>query len=169
MDGAPVATSAERRTPEDPAAGPAGQFLYETFYGGALGGSAVALFFAALDTIMGRALFTPSVIGTALLTDIAPTRLTDVRLDMVALYSVVHFGAFLLLGAVVSRIYDLLGRSVGLTVAVTFTLLTLLFVAGSATILEGVGGVIGWPWVLTANLIAAIPMAIFLRRARDVD
>lgn len=168
MDVAP-GTTAERSATEDPAGGPTGQFLYETFYGGALGGSVIALLFLVLDTAMGRPLFTPSVIGTALFTDVVPTPMTDVRHDMVALYSVAHFGTFLLLGAAASKLYGRLQQSVAMTVGAIFVLLTVAFLLGSATILEGVGGVVGWHWVLLANVSAAIPMAIFLQRARNLD
>jgi hypothetical protein len=39
---------------------PLADFLYETFYGGAIGGSILALFFLAVDTLAGQPLFTPS-------------------------------------------------------------------------------------------------------------
>lgn len=160
----PAAAAAETT---DPAAGPMAQFLYEAFHSAAIGGSVIALFFLALDSLAGRPLFTPSLIGTSLFTAVAPGSVTEVRLDMVAYFSGVHFGSFLLLGAVVSKMCRWTGLSTTSPTSVTalvFVLLTGGFLLASWIAMPGAGSVIGIQWVFLANLVTAVAMAIFFYR-----
>ena len=66
--------------PRDHAAGPTADFLFDTFYGGAIGGSILALFFLVVDVVGGHALFTPSLLGTALFADAPVTATTEIGL-----------------------------------------------------------------------------------------
>lgn len=158
---ADLESGAER---EDQTSGGTAQFLYETFYGGAIGGSAIALLFLVLDSLAGRPLFTPSAIGTALFIGTAPDVTTEIRLDMVAYYSVVHFGAFLLLGGVVSKMCRWTGLSRSSPVSVTalvFVLLSAAFFGAAGLAMPGIGSTIGIVRVLIANAVTAVAMATF--------
>jgi hypothetical protein len=140
------------------------QFLYEAFYGGAIGGSAIALLFLLLDSLGGRPLFTPSAIGTALFTGTTPDAAAEIRLDMVAYYSAVHFAAFLLLGGVVSKMcrWTGLSRSSPTSVsALVFVLLTAAFFGGAWSVMPGIVSTIGIVRVLVANAATAVAMATF--------
>jgi hypothetical protein len=165
-NGRPSATGL-RESPTDPAAGAAGQFAYEAVYAGALGGTVIALFFLVLDSLVGRPLATASLMGTALFTELPPDPTAEIRHDMVALYSVVHFGVFFLLGALASTLYDLLGGAVVTVIVAIFALLTGVFALASVTVLEGAGSAIGWHWVVLVNLATAVAMGRFIGRARD--
>lgn len=142
--------------------------LYSTLYGGALGGSAIAIFFLILDAVQGRPLFTPSLIGTTLFTAADPASVTSVRLDMVAYFSLVHFAAFFALGGVASRLYlgmeALRGRK-GVLVTVIFALLTATLFAADRLFMAGVVATLGVFQVLTANAVTAWVMASFAARA----
>ena len=163
---APTSTSAP-----DPAAGPRGDFAYETFFGAAIGGAVIALFFLVVDAVAGRVFFTPSLMGTALVSDAPVTVDTPVRLDMVALYSVAHFALFLVLGAVASK---LRGRALAiggpaLLGGTLFVLMTCGFWFATTAWLTGAATAIGWPWVLAANLLTAIAMTAFVRQVHPAE
>lgn len=158
-------TSTEPGTRPDPASSEQGEFLYEAFYAGAFGGSVVALLFLVPDAVAGHALLTPSRMGMALFTERAPGTVMNVHLNMVALYSIAHFGAFFLFGAIGSKIHDAI-ESWPVVAAVLFATMSVAFLIASLTLLDGVGGLVGWHWILLANLAAAITMAAFITRAR---
>lgn len=142
--------------------------LYETFYGGAIGGSILALFFAAVDALEGQALFTPSVLGTAFFTEATASADAEIRLDMVAYFSVLHLAAFLLIGLGLAIAYRRLGayaRRPALMAALTFAVLTGGFGVAGALFAPGVVGVIGLPWIAAGNLLTAIGMIAFMEWA----
>lgn len=143
----------------------ANDLAYGAFYGGALGGTVIALFFLIVDAIQGQALYTPSMLGTALFLD---TVVPGVRLDMVALFSIVHFATFFALGGVASWLHltwePLRGRVVGLG-AILFVLLTGALFLGDWLFLDGVAIALGIVEVLLANALTAAAMAAFIVRA----
>jgi hypothetical protein len=81
--------------------------LYESFYSGAIGGAVIALFFLVLDIVGGRPLFTPSLVGSVLFFGESAEAVTGVRLEGVALASIVHLLAFMLLGLMASWVVRL--------------------------------------------------------------
>lgn len=142
--------------------------LYETFYGGAIGGSILALFFVVVDVLQGQALFTPSAVGTAFFTEASASSNAEIRLDMVAYFSIVHLAAFLLIGFGLAIAYRRLGayaRRPTLMAALTFAVLTGGFAAAGALFAPGVIGVIGLPWIAAANLLTAIGLVAFMEWA----
>ena len=142
----------------------ASDLAYGAFYGGALGGSVIALYFLIADAILGQALYTPSLLGTALFLD---TTTTVVRTDMVALFSIVHFVAFFALGGVASWLHltwkPLRHRMASLGV-VLFVLLTGALFLGDWLVMDGVVRALGVFEVLLANAITATAMAAFITR-----
>jgi hypothetical protein len=140
---------------------------YSSLYGGALGGSAIAIFFLILDVVQGEPLLTPSVIGAALFTNADPATVSAVRVDMVAYFSLIHFAAFFALGAVASRLYlaaDALRHTIALA-GVIFALLTATLVAADWLFMSGVVVTLGIFQVLAANAVTAWVMASFVARA----
>ena len=167
-------TTARPRTSDAPESAPAAggphspsranDLAYGAFYGGALGGTVIALFFLIVDVLRGQALYTPSMLGTALFTD---TIVPGVRLDMVALFSIVHFAAFFLLGGIASWLHltwePLRGRVLPLA-AVIFALLTVSLFGADWLFLDGVAVGLGIAEVLLANVLTAAAMAAFFGR-----
>ena len=143
----------------------ASDLAYGAFYGGALGGSIIALFFLVVDAIQGQALYTPSMLGAALFLD---TTTTAVRVDMVALFSIVHFVTFFALGGVASWLHltwePLRDRMASLGI-VLFVLLTGALFLGSWLFMDGVVASLGIFEVLLANALTAAAMAAFITRA----
>ncbi|MDX1495402.1 MAG: hypothetical protein R3253_15145 [Longimicrobiales bacterium] len=145
-----------------------GDLLYDAFYGGAIGGAATALFFLAVDVFAAEPLYTPSLLGTVLFTGADPASVTEVRLDMVAYFSAVHLVAFLILGGAVSYLCRLTGISetnLPVVTGVVFVVLSAAFFAGDFLVMQGVAAAIGIPFVLGANFVTALAMAVFLRKA----
>ena len=143
----------------------ANDLAYGAFYGGALGGSVIAMFFLIMDALRGQALYTPSMMGTALFLD---TIVPGVRIDMVALFSIVHFAAFFALGGVASWLHltreSVRGRAVVLG-ATIFGLLTAALFLGNWLLMDGVVAAIGVVEVLIANALTAVAMAAFITKA----
>ena len=147
----------------------ANDLAYGAFYGGALGGTVIALFFLIVDAIQGQALYTPSMLGTALFLD---TIVPGVRLDMVALFSVVHFATFFAVGAFASWLHltwEPLRNQVLALGVVVFTILTALLFLADWLFLDGVASALGILEVLLANAITATAMAAFIGRALPGD
>ena len=173
-----TSTSRPRSRPTDAAPGAAGglhrptranDLAYGTFYGGAVGGTVVALFFLIVDALRGQALYTPSMLGTALFLD---TIVPGVRLDMVALFSVVHFATFFAVGAFATWLHltwePLRNQFLALGVVI-FTILTGLLFLADWLVLDGVVSAIGIFEALIANAITAGAMTAFIGRALRGD
>jgi hypothetical protein len=149
-------------------ASPTADLVFDAFFGGALAGSAIALFFLILDVLQGRPLFTPSLIGTALFTDADPSAVTAIRLVMVAYFSVVHFAAFFALGGAMSRLFTwsaIVHRHPAVVAGAVFLILTLTLAVADLLLMPGVIAAIGVGRVLAANLVCGCVMAWFIRRA----
>lgn len=171
MDQHEVATDRRRRPRPTPSQW--GDFLYDAFYGGAIGGSAVALVSAVIDAIRFEPLFTPSLLGSTLFLGADPETVTEVQMEMVALFTVVHFFVFgvlgLLISALVLRLHELALHPVVVSVIV-FAILHGGFVVADAALIEGVVEVLGFWWVALVNATAGIAMGLFLLAAhRDAD
>jgi hypothetical protein len=151
---------AERDAPYD--------LAFDAFFGGAFGGSAIALFFLIVDSIQAQPLYTPSLLGIVLFTDTAASAATDVRIDMVAYFTIVHFvvfgtGAALL--STLTRRFEPLDRNPLLLAGTALALLTLGLLVGDAVAMPGVVAAIGIVPILAANAVAGLTMAALLRWA----
>jgi hypothetical protein len=138
------------------------EMLFDAFYGAAFGGSAIALFFLIADSLAGHPLFTPSLVGTALFTDTPAAAVTEVRLDMVAYYSILHFAVFGALGGIVSQLCrwtGLAGRHPLMVAGVVFAILTGSLLVGEQILMPGVVSAMGLGLVLVGNALAGIVMA----------
>jgi hypothetical protein len=143
----------------------ANDVAYDAFYSGAIGGSAVALYFLVVDLLRGQPLFTPSLMGSVLFAGLPAASAADVRLDMVAYYSIVHFAAFGVLGCAISLVVheaELRSRHPLAVLLGLFALFELGFFAAASLLLPGVLERLG-PWqVAAANFTAAAAIAVFL-------
>ena len=145
-----------------------GDLAYDAFYGAAIGGAAIAFFFLAVDVVAGRPLHTPSMLGQVLFGGADPASVDTISLEMMAYFTVVHLVSFLVLGGLVSLLCRVLGISktnMPVVTAVVFVALTATFFAGDLTLMPGVAEAIGIPLVLAANLLTAVAMALFFRKA----
>lgn len=138
---------------------------YDACTSGAIGGSVVAIFFLIVDVLNGQAFFSPSLMGSVLFLGTAAEAVVDVRLDMVAYYTVVHCTAFLLLGAAVTLLIqevELHTRHPVLVLLLLFAILEAGFAVSASLLMPGVIERLGAVQVVAVNLLAAGGMGLFL-------
>ncbi len=163
-----------RRTPRD-GASPLADFLYDAFYGGAIGGSTVALVMAVVDAAVHEVLYTPSLLGSVLFQGVDPATVTEVRMEMVALFTVVHLVTFGVLGIVISAMVQrmhALALHPGLVAFIVFVVLEMGILLADQTILQGAVAQIGLGWISLANVLTGFAMGLFLlaaHRAEDTE
>ena len=139
--------------------------IYDAFYSGAIGGSVVALFFLVVDVLGGRPLFTPSLMGSVLFGGADAASVTDVRLDMVGYYSIVHFAVFGAVGAVVALVVhqvEIRSRHPAEILGVLFVVFEGGFLISATLFMPGVLQQLGAFRVVVANLLAASAIGLFL-------
>lgn len=133
---------------------------------GVIGASAIALFFLLVDTARREALYTPSVMASALLRGVPPSSATEVDLSMVAAYSVLHGTAFVGIGILAAWATALRRASVAtFTLAIAlFAVLELGFLFTCTTLEPALLEAVGVAPATVGNLLAAIGMAAYLHR-----
>jgi hypothetical protein len=136
----------------------------EGILAGILGAFTVALWFLVLDTAHGRPFYTPTVLGTALFgRGVWPGTLETLppSLDMVAMFTWVHFLAFVVVGVVASRLIAVAERnpSLGFGFVLLFVILEACFTAAMMIVAAPVLRALTWPAILGANSLAAAVMA----------
>jgi len=140
----------------------------EGMIAGVIGAAVVALWFLVLDTLAGRPLYTPTVLGTALFGrgTLGDPALIAPSPGMVAMFTWVHGLAFVVVGGVVSRLLGLAERnpSFGFGVLLLFVVFEAGFVAAALVFAAPVLRALAWPAVLGANLLAAAAMGAYFWR-----
>jgi len=146
--------------------------LYDGFYSSAVGGSVLGLFFLLVDSAGGHPFLTPSIMGSVLFLGVPPDAVTEVRLDMVAYFTLIHFTVFGALGmALAVMVYEveLHSRHPGKVMAALFLVLEGGFLASANLLMPGTVAVIGFGRVLVGNLLTALAMAAFMLRSHRPD
>lgn len=146
--------------------------LGDGFFAGATGAAVVALFFLVVDAVQRDPFFTPSLAGSVVLRGVEPAADVPVDLAMVALFSLVHGGAFVVFGVLCAAVLSRLRETPDLPLIALFCFLGLElgFVLGASLMAPGLAGVIGHGYLAAANVLAAVGMAVWLRRfARHPD
>ena len=82
----------------------------ESFIVGLIGATVVAAWFLVIDTVNGRPFATPSILGQVILFGEDTPVLAPIMWPAVAAYSALHMAAFLLFGAVVTKLVFLADR-----------------------------------------------------------
>lgn len=130
---------------------------------GFIAATVVVLWFLAVDALTGRAFYTPAFLA-AMLTG-GGTGAIEPDASAIALFTLVHYAVFMLLGMVVAWILDRARIAAGLFVGIIagFLLFDLVFYAAVLTTGVDVVDVLGWPQVLLGNLLAGVAMGTFLQ------
>lgn len=143
-------------------------FLYDAFYSAAIGASVVALYFLLVDSLQGRPFFTPALMGAVIFEGVDPANFTNVRLGLVAKFSMVHMAAFGAIGlalAFLVREVCLHAKRPAQCFVLFFLVFEGSFVVASTLLMPGVNQVLGPFRIFLANLFAAGSMAGFLYAA----
>jgi vacuolar-type H+-ATPase subunit I/STV1 len=143
-----------------------GEIVLDGTMAGVIGASAIALLFLLVDTARREALYTPSVLGSALLRGLPPSQAAEIDLGMVAAYSVLHGGAFVAIGILVAWVTALRHGSVATfsLAIVLFAVLELGFLVTCVTIDPALLDTVGVLPATFGNLLAAVCMAVYLHR-----
>jgi hypothetical protein len=141
--------------------------INEGIRAGILGAAVVAVWFVVVDLIMGRPLYTPMTLGEALRSIFGPVP-TDANVQLVVMYTVVHFAVFILVGVLAAWIMNASEGEPG-HLAGLF-LLFIVFEAGFYLYLyllaqNGRFVDIAWYQIGAANLLSAFAMGRYLFRA----
>ncbi len=135
-------------------------------WAGSIGGSIVALFFLLVDVVAGRPLHTPSVLASAIFVGEVPVGSDVLRLELVALYTLIHFVVFTAVGAafawVVAHTSQVSAQGVMVSAGL-FGTLTAGLLAVDLLIAPGVVAAIGLVWTLVGNALATAGMYAFYR------
>jgi hypothetical protein len=144
------------------------QIVFASAISGAYASAAIALLFLGLDIAQGVPLFTPSLMGSVVLLGEVPSASLAVRLDMVALYSLVHFAAFVALGGAASLAFvrwQALRRHPLVPAGLIMALLMVGAIAVELLVAPGLLSAIGPGAVAVGNASAAGVMGWFIHSA----
>jgi hypothetical protein len=145
----------------------AGEFVLEGMMAGVIGASAVALFFLLVDGLQGEALFTPSLIADRLFGRDFDAHALPIDLARIAGTIALHGALFVLFGMAASFLVSRYVRRPVLPAlfAAFFVALEAGFLFASAFVMPGAASEIGQLEILAANALAALAMALYLRRS----
>jgi hypothetical protein len=162
----------ERRTRDRLGASDVADVLYDAFYSAAVGGAALGLFFLLVDSARGQPFFTPSLFGSVLFLEAVPSAVVDVRLDMVAYFTIIHFALFGWLGLALSlaiHYVEVHARHPRQVVTVLFVVLEGGFLISANVFIPGVVAVVGFGRIVVGHLVTALAMALFMMRSHNPD
>jgi hypothetical protein len=147
---------------------PVAATYHEGIVAGLIGAGAVALWFLVLDTLAGRPLYTPTVLGTALFrrgAGLDSPETLPVSLEMVGMFTWVHALVFVVMGGIAARLLAVAERnpSLGFGVLLLFIAFQAGFMVVTMLFASWVPQALGWPAIFAANLLAAAGMAWYLR------
>jgi hypothetical protein len=138
----------------------------EGIVAGLIGAATVAVWFLIVDTINGRPLYTPTVLGTAVFRQGAgldsPETL-PISFEMVLLFTWVHALVFAAIGGVAAHLLAFAEKTanVGFGIVLLFVVFEFGFVAATTVFAGDVLASLAWPAVLAGNLLAAAAMGAY--------
>lgn len=130
---------------------------------GIVGATAMALFFLIVDGSQGQPFRTPAFLTRALLGEGA----MSIGAGPIALYTLIHYGAFIAVGLAVSWLLTLVETASPILLGLVLGFLLFDIVFYGSVVVTGVDVVsaLGWPEVLAGNLLAGISVLGFLHLA----
>lgn len=138
--------------------------LREGLIAGAVGAIALAAWFFLVDLVLGRILFTPAALGSALFLGVEQAAAVEYSFLTVLGYTVVHVAAFMVVGFSVAAIVEQAEEHPSLLLA-----LMLLFVTFETMVIGLIAIVAAWlldllAWwgIAVGNVVAAIAMGLYL-------
>lgn len=134
---------------------------------GALGAAVVAVWFLVTDTLQGRPLSTPSILGQVILFGNTTPSVTPPETGPVIAYTLLHVGAFVLFGILVTQMVHLamsssLARFALMMLAVVFEVFFLIMLYA---VFHATSYLFPWWSVLAANTLSLVGMALYLKRS----
>jgi hypothetical protein len=128
---------------------------------GAIGATAVAVWFFFVDLIAGRPLFTPNVLGEGFISIFGSS--PEPRVVNIVIYTLFHYAAFTLVGLIAvvlvhagERMPSVLAGSMILFVAIELGFYGLVVLLRQTVL-----GELAWYQILAGNLLAAVSMGTY--------
>ena len=149
-----------------------GDLAYAVAYSGAIGSAIIASLFLILDTMAGRPLETPILMGSALFFGELASASGPLRLDLAAGYSLVHLVMFTSVGGVFAFLAQRLRGVPSLARILAgglFLALTAGFFALDAIVGPNLAAAIGMIPIVLGNLLAAGGMTAFYAQAFELE
>jgi hypothetical protein len=131
--------------------------------GGMLAGLVVALWFLVVDAVAGRPFHTPAALAGVLLNRAS----SQATFQLVAVYTVLHFGVFALFGVAMAYLSAAFAAPPRLLQGLVFGLLLQEAVFYTGLLLSRTPNVavVPWPHVIAANIAAGLVLMGYLHRA----
>lgn len=129
---------------------------------GIAGGVVLAAWFLVVDTARGVPFGSVAFVSSAM----GGLEVVDPGLGLIAIYTLLHFGLFVLVGVIVAWLMELLGSAPNLLFGFVLgvALFDGVFYSGLTASGLAVVNALGWPEVLAGNLLGAIVLMSVLRR-----
>ena len=140
--------------------------LFTGVTAGALAGAAVAVLFFVIDIMVGQPFQTPAALGSAVFLGAESSDAVQTSLGIIGGYTLVHFGAFMVVGAAFAWVGDRIAAHPGfwLLSVMAFIVLDGLFI-GVAGLLGGrVLDALGWGAIALGNIVAVAVMGAWVWR-----
>jgi hypothetical protein len=140
----------------------------EGFVAGLIGAATVAVWFLILDTIQGRPLYTPTVLGTAFFHQgaLAAPGNIPISLELTLVYTWIHGLVFCAIGVLAAKLLALAETNPDLGFGIL--LLGVVFEVGFLVVAlffgEAILGRLAWESILIGNSLAAAAMAAYFWR-----
>jgi hypothetical protein len=138
---------------------------------GVIGAATVAVWFIIYDMVAGRPLYTPALLGAAILKGVRNPTALRVAADVLLGYSVLHGAAFVAFGILAAVLLAVSEREplLLLGVFVLFTCFEVFFFGVVMLLDEALVEALGWWTIFIANILAATAMlGYFLTRHRGL-
>jgi hypothetical protein len=131
---------------------------------GVIGASAIALFFLVVDLVRFEPLFTPSLLGSAILLGVPLSADHSIDMSMVGAYTLLHGGLFALIGCVGAWALVRRGTSPGLGIVsmILFAIFEFGSIAAAAVYLPTLIPLLGAGTLSVGNLLSAFAMGAYL-------
>ena len=143
----------------------------EGIIAGIIGATAIVVWFFFVDLIVSRVFFTPITLGRGLLSIFGPIPDGQSEAVLVILYTLFHYGVFIVLGLTAAMIVNAANRepSILLGFVVLFAAIEVGFYAFVGLLQQATPlGSLAWYNVMIGNLLAAAAMGWYLLRAHPV-
>lgn len=134
---------------------------------GVIGATGVALWFFVADLLLRSAFYTPIALGRALITLLGSGPAPG-PVELVIIYTIVHYVAFIAVGLLASVIVHVAEREPSVLAGglILFVAIEIGFYGWSAILAHTGGfGTVSWIEVTIGNLVAAVTMGFYLWRA----
>ena len=145
-------------------------YLREGVITGFIGATAIAVWFLIVDMIGGHALYTPDFLGQGLISVLGKASMPDTMFAHVAVYTVFHYAAFILVGVLLTVIVHQAARTPGILAGllVALVIMTMGFYMIAAAFAHSALGGLAWAQIFIANIIAAGLMLGYLWRTHPL-